>query len=67
MAWVYMGNISPELTENELEEIAMAETMPIVFDKDCPKMTEDMLKQFRRMDKVGIKISSAIMEKGEGF
>lgn len=67
MATIYMNNLTPELTENELKEIAIAEKKPIVFDKDCPEMTEDMLKQFHRMDSVVVKISPANMEKVKSF
>lgn len=52
MATIYMSNLSSELTEDEIKELAAAEKMPIVFDEDCPEMTEDMLKQFHKMDRV---------------
>ncbi|MBO5153446.1 MAG: hypothetical protein J6C00_03715 [Eubacterium sp.] len=67
MATIYMSNVSSELTEDEKNELAAAEKMPIIFDEDCPEMTEDMLKQFHRMDSVVLKISPANMEKVKSF
>lgn len=37
--------------------------MPVIFDEDCPEMTEKMLQQFHRMDSVVVKISPANIEK----
>lgn len=56
MAEVMMSSQSAELTPEEIAELKAAEKMPIVFDDDCPEMTEDMLKQFRRMSAKPIKL-----------
>ena len=52
MAKISMSDISPELTPEELQELEAAEKMPVIFDEDCPEMTEKMLQQFHRMDSV---------------
>ena len=48
MAKISMSDISPELTPEELQELEAAEKMPVIFDEDCPEMTEKMLQQFHR-------------------
>lgn len=62
MAKVMMNSLPAQLTPEEIEELAAAEMMPIIFDDDCPEMTDDMLKQFHRMDKISIKISPSNMK-----
>ena len=62
MAKVIMISLPAQLTPEEIEELAAAEKMPIIFDDDCPEMTDDMLKQFHRMDKISIKISPSNMK-----
>ena len=43
-----MSDLTPELTEEELEEIKRAERMPDAFDADSPAMTAEQLAQFKR-------------------
>lgn len=38
------------LTPEQIAEIEEARKHPIVFDEDCPEMTEEQLKQFRRVN-----------------
>ena len=38
------------LTEEEKEELRALEKRPIVYDEDCPKLTEEELKQFKRVN-----------------
>lgn len=63
MAKVMMSSLPAELTPEELAELEAAQKMPITFDDDCPEMTDEMLKQFHRMDKVTISISPGNMKK----
>ena len=35
-------------TEEECEELARARSMPIIFDDDCPPVTPERAKNFRR-------------------
>lgn len=67
MARVIMNSLPAELTPEELAELEAAEKMPITFDDDCPEMTNEMLKQFRRMDKVTVRISPANMKKARSL
>lgn len=63
MAKVMINSLPPELTPEEMAELEAAEQMPITFDDDCPEMTDEMLKQFHRMDMVTIKISPSNLKK----
>lgn len=36
-------------TPEQIAEIREAAKRPIVFDEDCPEMTEEQLRQFRRV------------------
>ena len=46
MAKVMMSEISAELTAEELREIEAASQRPVIYDEDCPEMTDEMLEQF---------------------
>ena len=46
---VYYKLPDTPLTPEQIEEIREAAKYPIVFDEDCPEMTEEQLKQFRRV------------------
>ena len=37
------------LTGEEIEIIEAAKKRPFVYDKDCPPMTDEQLRQFRRV------------------
>lgn len=67
MAKVMMNSLPAQLTPEEIAELDAAEKMPIIFDDDCPEMTDEMLKQFHRMDKVTIRISPDNMKKVKSF
>ena len=38
------------LTKEEREEIRALKNRPIVFDEDCPELTEEQLRQFKRIN-----------------
>lgn len=44
------SELSEELTPEEIAELEALENRPIVYDEDCPEMTEEMLKQFQRVE-----------------
>lgn len=50
------SNTSKELlselafTEEELEELKKARSMPIVFDEDCPETTPERALKFKRVN-----------------
>lgn len=48
---ISMNELTSELTQEELLELEAAENRPVVYDEDCPEMTEEMLSQFKRMNK----------------
>ena len=35
-------------TPEQIEEIKKLKDRPIVFDEDCPELTDEQLKQFKR-------------------
>ncbi|MBD3878733.1 MAG: hypothetical protein IKI76_02005 [Selenomonadaceae bacterium] len=37
-------------TPEQIEEIKALKDRPIVFDEDCPELTDEELKQFRRVN-----------------
>lgn len=67
MAKIMMNSLPPNLTPQEIAELEAAEKTPIIFDEDCPEMTDDMLKQFHRMDTVTVKLSPNNMKKLKAF
>lgn len=67
MAKIMMNSLPAQLTPEEVAELEAAEKMPITFDEDCPEMTDDMLKQFHRMDRVTVRISPGNMKKVKSF
>ena len=40
-----------ELSEEEKKQLEIAKSMPIVFDEDCPPLTDEQLSQFKRVNK----------------
>ena len=43
-------NFDEPLTEEEKEELRALKNRPIVFDEDCPELTDEQLKQFKRVN-----------------
>ena len=44
MAKVTMHSLPANLTEEEVAELEAAEKLPIIFDDDCPEMTEEIFR-----------------------
>ena len=44
-------NLTPNtpLTLEQIKRLDALKDRPIVFDEDCPEMTEEQLKQFKRV------------------
>ncbi len=40
------------LTSEELAQLEAAEKMPIVYDDDCPELTEEQLAEFKRISDI---------------
>ena len=38
-----------ELSTEQIKRLDALKDRPIVFDEDCPEMTEEQLKQFKRV------------------
>lgn len=41
-------NKKVELTKEQLKQLEEARNSPIVYDEDCPELTDAELKEFRR-------------------
>ena len=40
------------LKDEEKEELRALENRPIVYDEDCPKLTDEQLKEFKRVNPI---------------
>ena len=40
----------PKLTDEQKNMLREAKKFPIVYDEDCPKQTDEQLKQFKRVN-----------------
>ena len=67
MVRVKMSDIDYALTDEEKKEIEAAESKPIVYDDDSPKMTGKMLKQFHAFDAVPIRVSRETIKKAKSY
>ena len=48
-----MNELKSELTQEELLNLEAAANKPIIYDEDSPEMANEMLMQFKRMNKEG--------------
>ena len=46
---VNLENLPKKLTTEEQKMLEEVAKRPVVFEEDCPELTEDELKQFRRV------------------
>ena len=48
-------NLKPNtpLTPEQIKRLEALKDRPIVFDEDCPEMTEEQLRQFKRVHPCG--------------
>ena len=58
--------LNSELTREEIQELENAAARTIKYDEDSPEMTEEMLKQFKRM-KQNSTASIRLSEKAQRF
>ena len=47
MTVTYTLEPGSKLTEQQIAEVEAAAKMPILYDDDCPELSEDMMKAFR--------------------
>lgn len=74
MVKMNINELTSELTEEELSDLEKAANAPIVHDEDCPEMTEEMLMQFKRMNKeervkqtVSLRLSPSTLKKAKSL
>ena len=74
-------NFSEGLSEEQIEMLRNLEKRPIVYDEDCPELSEEELSQFRhiseinnnkrRKQTISLRLSSSALEKarslGKGY
>lgn len=46
----YISRKGQPLTEEERDELRNLKNRPILFDEDCPELTYEQLKEFRRVN-----------------
>ncbi len=54
----YILHKNQPLTDEEREEIRALKNRPIVFDEDCPELTEEQLRKFKRVNPLKKKAAS---------
>ncbi len=42
--------IKPGLTKKQLKEVREAAKHPIVYDKDCPRLSQELIERYKRHD-----------------
>ena len=78
MATVYYEfDEKSKLTRKEKKEIQAAAKRPIVFDEDCPELTEEQLKEFHRVSEsrriarkkqvLTLRVSASTMKKAKAL
>ena len=50
MIVTYKLSNNHKCTQAELDEIERAKNSPIIIDEDCPELTEDFLKNLKRIE-----------------
>lgn len=74
MAKIKMNEIEYDLSDEELKELHNAEKWEPVFDDDSPKMTAEMLAEFRRINRqnrikqtVSLRLSSQTIQQAKFY
>lgn len=74
MVKMNINELTRELTEEELLDLELAANNPIIHDEDSPRMTEEMLTQFKRMNKeervkqtVSLRLSPSTLKKAKAL
>lgn len=49
MITMRLTDLPKDLSKEELKMLEQAENSPVTFDEDCPEMSTDQLKQFKRV------------------
>ena len=74
---VHIVNLDKPLTKKQIKMLEKMENSPIVYDEDCPELTEEQLKQFkeaadlkreeRLKQTVSLRISPQAMKKAKSL
>ncbi len=74
MVKMSINELDSNLSKEETEELEAAVGKPVVFDEDCPEMTEKMLRQFKYMNReervkqtVSLRLSPSTLKKAKSF
>ncbi|MCR5674748.1 MAG: hypothetical protein K6G16_03470 [Lachnospiraceae bacterium] len=67
MVRMKISDIDYSLTDEEKAELEAAESKPIVYDADSPKMTGKMLKQSHAFDAVPIRVLRETIKKAKSY
>ena len=67
-------DVSKPLTKEQLNELEEAIKRPIVYDEDCPKLTEEQLRSFHRVNdynskttNISIRLSNSTLSKAKSL
>ena len=67
-------DVSKPLTKEQLNELKEAAKRPIVYDEDCPKLTEEQLRSFHRVNdynrkttNISIRLSNSTLSKAKSL
>ena len=67
-------DVSKPLTKEQLNELEEAVKRPIVYDEDCPKLTEEQLRSFYRVNdynrkttNISIRLSNSTLSKAKSL
>lgn len=69
-----INELTSELTKDELLELEAASDKSVIYDEDSPEMTEEMLQQFKRMNKeerlkqtISLRLSPSTLNKAKSL
>ena len=67
-------DVSKPLTKEQLNELKEAAKRPIVYDEDCPQLTEEQLRSFHRVNdynrkttNISIRLSNSTLSKAKSL
>ncbi len=67
-------DVSKPLTKEQLNELEEAIKRPIVYDEDCPQLTEEQLRSFHRVNdynrkttNISIRLSNSTLSKAKSL
>lgn len=74
MVKMNISEVTSELTKEEMIDLEAAANNPIIYDENNPEMTEEMLMQFKRMNKeervkqtISLRLSPSTLRKAKSL